>query len=102
MPERCWPRQRLGVTVALSGRLVRISQFAYNSNMPISLPSISVTSNENRFPIGTGLRSRDGLDKEESMDQFRVSFRNRRFRDGWPKSNIISESYPRDPSKISA
>ncbi|MAI34697.1 MAG: hypothetical protein CMM07_23905 [Rhodopirellula sp.] len=67
-----------------------------------SSPSISVISNENRFPTGTRHKSRDGLDKEQSMDQFKVSFTNRRFRDGWPKSNLISKSYPRPPSKISA
>lgn len=36
------------------------------------------------------------------MDQLKALFRNGRFRDGWPKSNLISKSYPRHPSKFSA
>lgn len=67
-----------------------------------SSPSISIISNENRFPTGTSHRFRDGLDKEGPIDQFKALCRNRRLRDGWPKSNLISKRYSRDPSKISA
>jgi hypothetical protein len=59
--------------------LARISQFAYNSSIPLSSPSISVTGNENRFPTNTGRRSRYGLDKEESMDQLKSFFKKGEF-----------------------